>query len=244
MATSSRYLPPEHGAWAMLLLPFLLGTLSADPTWWSALLLVAWLSAYLTSYFVLHWWRARHRSHRGARFRTPALVYSTVLGLTGVVLVVGDPWLLLAAVAFLPFEATTVWFALRGQERSWVAGWASATAASIMAPVAYRYADGADERLAVELFTISWLALAGTVLHVKATIRERANPRFHTASIAFHVAALAVASLIAPWLALPFGFLLLRAVAVPGRGWRPGRIGAVELVGSALVLVAPLLTLG
>jgi hypothetical protein len=224
----------------MLLVPFLLGTFSASPTWTSALLLVSWLSAYLTSYFALHWWRARHRSHRGVRFRTPAVVYATVLLVSGAVLVIDQPWLLVAALLFVPFEALAAWYALHGQERSWVAGVASATAASLMAPVSYRLADGGDESLAAALFAISWLAFVGTVLHVKSTIRERANPRFRAVSIAFHVGALGCAAWIDPWLAVPFGFLLARSVAVPQQGWRPARIGAVEIVGSALVLVVPL----
>jgi hypothetical protein len=224
----------------MLLVPFLLGTFAADPTWWSVLLLVSWLGAYLTSYFTVHWWRTRHRSHRGARFRTPALVYAAVLGLTGAVLVAAEPWLLLAALALLPFEAVAAWFALHGRERSWVAGWASATAASLMAPISYRFAGGTDQQLALELFVICWLAFAGTVLHVKSTIRERDNPRLRTTSIVFHLAALVCSVLIDPWLAIPFGYLLVRSVAVPQHGWRPGRIGAVEVVGATLVLVVPL----
>lgn len=239
---ASRYLPPEHGAWAMLLVPFLLGTFSASPTWTSALLLISWLASYLTSYFALRWWRARHRTHRGVRFRAPTVVYGTVLTLSGVTLVAGAPWLLVAALLFVPFEALAVWYALHGRERSWVAGVASATAASLMAPVAYAVADGRDEQLAAALFVICWLAFVGTVLHVKSTIRERGNPRFRRLSIAFHAIALVVATAIDPWLALPFGFLLVRAVAVPQQGWRPARIGAVEIVGSIFVLVVPLLT--
>ena len=94
---ASRYLPPEHGAWAMLLVPFLLGTFSASPTWTSAVLLISWLAAYLTSYFALRWWRGRHRSHRGIRYRSPALVYGAVFAVSGAVLVVSAPWLLAAA---------------------------------------------------------------------------------------------------------------------------------------------------
>jgi hypothetical protein len=112
-----------------------------------------------------------------------------------------------------------------------------------MAPVAYHLAGGTDRSLAVSLFTISWLAFTGAVLHVKSTIRERKDVRYRWASIGFHVVALAAAVLIDPTLVIPFGFLLLRAVLVPREGWRPSRIGAVEIVGSTLVLVVPLLTL-
>ncbi len=88
MAHRSRYVPPEHGAWAMLLVPFALGTFSATPSWWSLLLLTAWLAAYLTSYFALRWWKTRKLAHRGRRFRAPAIGYATLLLVSGSVLVV------------------------------------------------------------------------------------------------------------------------------------------------------------
>ena len=70
---------------------------------------------------------------------------------------------------------------------------------------------------------------------MSATTRGTAS-----ASIAFHVVALwPLAVWIDPLLAIPFGFLLVRAVAVPQHGWRPAQIGAVEIVGSLLVLAVP-----
>jgi len=227
----------------MLLVPFALGPFAATPTWSSLLLLVAWLSAYLASYFALRWWKTRTLAHRGRRFQAPALGYAAVLTVSGAALVAIEPWLLAAALAFVPFEAAAVGLALHGKERSLIAGISSATAASLMAPVAYHLAGGDDQSLAFALFGVSWLAFTGTVLHVKSTIRERDNPRSRVASIAFHVVALGAATWIDPVLAIPFGFLLLRAVLVPQHGWRPAQIGAVEIIGSLLVLTVPLLAL-
>lgn len=229
------FVPPEHGAWAMLLVPFLLGTFAADPTWVSWVLLVAWLAVYGATYYAMRWYRTRHLRHRGRRFRGPALGYAAVLLVTGAVVVWEQPWLLLAACLFIPFEAVTALYALRGDERSWVAGAAAATGASLMGPVAYRVAGGDDTTIAVTIFVVSALAFTGAVLHVKSTIRERNDPRYRRASIALHCVAFVVAGLLQPWLLVPFGFLLARAVLVPQQGWRPGRIGVVEIVGSVLV---------
>ena len=239
----SRYIPHEHGAWAMLIVPFALGTFSATPSWPSLLLLVAWLAVYLTSYFGLRWWKTRTLSHRGVRFRAPTLLYASLLAVSGAILLVLEPWLVFAGIAFLPFESTAVALAIRGKERSLPAGFASATAACLMAPVAYRLADGDDWTLALTLFVVSWLAFTGSVLHVKSTIRERDDPRYRTASIAFHALALIAATWIKPLLVIPFGFLLVRAVVVPRHGWRPAQIGAVEIAGSLLVLAVPLVAL-
>lgn len=235
------FVPPEHGAWAMLLVPFLLGTFTAEPGWLSAVLLVAWLSAYGATYFGLRWYRTRRLRHRGRRFRIPALTYGALLVVAGAIVAWNQPWVLAAVWLFVPFELVSAWYALRGDERSWVAGLASATAASLMAPLAYRVAEGDQASVAAVLFIVCWLAFCGAVLHVKSTIRERDDPRYRKASIAFHAAAVPVAGALDPWLLVPFGFLLGRAVAVPQHGWRPARIGAVEIVGSVLVLVVTLL---
>ena len=227
----------------MLIVPFALGTFSATPSLLSLLLLVAWLAAYLTSYFALRWWKTRKLAHRGLRFRAPTLVYGTLLSVAGATLVVIEPWLLVAALGFLPLESAAIALALSGRERSLTAGVASATAASLMAPVAYRTADGDDWTLAFALLAVSWLALTGSVLHVKSTIRERNDPRYRAASIAFHSVALLIATWIEPFLAIAFGFLLIRAVVVPRHGWRPAQIGAVEIVGSLLFVAVALFAL-
>lgn len=235
------FLPPEHGAWAMLLVPFLLGTFVAGPDWVSWVLLVAWLAAYGTSYFALRWYRTRTLRHKGRRFRAPAIGYGCVLAGAGLVVIWQQPWVLAAVWLFVPFEVVAAWYALRGDERAWVAGVASATAASLMSPLSYRVAGGDQTSVSLLLFAVCWFAFVGAVLHVKSTIRERDDPRYRRASVAFHVVAASVVAILEPWLLVPFGFLLFRAVAVPQHGWRPARIGAVEVAGSLLVLVVTLL---
>ncbi|SCL15329.1 YwiC-like family protein [Micromonospora inyonensis] len=44
--TARKYIPPQHGAWAMLLVPWLAGVLVAGFRWLHLPLLVAWLAGY------------------------------------------------------------------------------------------------------------------------------------------------------------------------------------------------------
>ena len=46
------WIPPQHGVWAMLLLPYLAG-LQYGTTWLDAPLLVVWLAGWLASYYAL-----------------------------------------------------------------------------------------------------------------------------------------------------------------------------------------------
>ena len=46
-----KFVPPQHGAWAMLIVPYLAGLLVAGWTWVAAPLGIAWLAGYLLSYY-------------------------------------------------------------------------------------------------------------------------------------------------------------------------------------------------
>ncbi len=42
--------PKQHGAWAMLSIPFLLGVFKGEPVWSHILLFLAWVFLYVSSY--------------------------------------------------------------------------------------------------------------------------------------------------------------------------------------------------
>ena len=69
-----QYLPSQHGAWAMLVVPYLIGVLCAGPAWPHLPLLVAWLGGYLLSYYVFLAVKTRRLSRVGPQ----VLVYSAV----------------------------------------------------------------------------------------------------------------------------------------------------------------------
>ncbi|PWI14380.1 hypothetical protein DI272_09565 [Streptomyces sp. Act143] len=234
-----RWLPGQHGAWAMLLVPFLAGMLLAEPTPWHAVLLLAWLLAYLASYHVQQWLRLRRNSRNpraAARHTVPAAVFTAALLPPGLALVRHAPWLLLAAAAAVPFLAANSWYAWRNQERSVVNGLAAVVPACGMLPVAALLGDG--------IWAQTWrpalvclLYFAGTVPYVKTMIRERGSDTYRWASGLYHAAALVVAGLLSPWLVLFFGVCLARAVVMPALGRvRIAVVGAVEVVLSLLLL--------
>lgn len=43
-------IPKQHGAWAMLLIPFLLGMIKGGPVFWHIPLFLGWLFLYLAVY--------------------------------------------------------------------------------------------------------------------------------------------------------------------------------------------------
>jgi ABC-type proline/glycine betaine transport system permease subunit len=76
------------------------------------------------------------------------------------------------------------------------------------------------------------------VLHVKALIRERGNPRYRWASLVYHGLAFVASLWFGVALAVVFGLLAVRAWVLAGRTLRPGVLGIVEIVASLALLGA------
>lgn len=89
----SSYVPPQHGAWAFLALPVLLGVLVTPWTPLILLLALAWIAVYPLSYAAFGLARAR----RATRFRRPLAAWAVVTLVPAIALVVALPWLVWSA---------------------------------------------------------------------------------------------------------------------------------------------------
>ncbi len=256
----SAWLPPQHGAWAFLTVPVLLGLSVASPTPLHIVFTLAWVAAYPLSYFGTAYLRARPGSTRRLRLLRPIRVYAVVVAPLVVVLLALRPWLVWAGLAWLVAYGLGVWFARHGAERSLTNDLISVGVSASAVPVVW--ALGVDGFTGLRpppiglapadvwaLTASCFLAFTGATLQVKSLIRERRDPRWAMASWVFALVALVIATWLSPWLFVPFAFLLARAVVVgriarsrahasPARPpLRPVVIGGVEIVGSVLLVV-------
>lgn len=236
-----RWLPNQHGAWAMLVVPFLTGMFLAAPTPWHAVLLLAWLLGYLASFHTQQWLRLRRHSRNpraSRRHALPARVFCLALLPLAAVLVAHAPWLLPAGACAVPFLAVNYAYAWRNRERALPNGIAAVLPACGMLPVALLL-GGSDLGDAWRPALACLLYFAGTVLYVKTMIRERGSSRYRWASGLWHGGAVAAAyGLHMPVPAVAFfGVCFLRAVWMPTRGTvRAPVIGAVEVALSLALL--------
>jgi hypothetical protein len=228
-----RFIPPQHGAWAMLLLPWLIGVLLAGFGWLHVPLLLAWLTGYLASYYAL----IAVKTRRPSRVRTQLWAYGIPTVLLSALVLIDAPQVLWYAPAYGLLLAVNAAFAARRNERALVNGLASVVQSCLMVFVCATVA-GAPASSVAAAFAALTAYFAGTVVHVKAMIRERGNPRFHWASITYHLVAFAGSVLLGPAVATVFALLAVRASVLPGRSLRPAVIGLVELVASVALLLA------
>jgi hypothetical protein len=228
-----QFIPPQHGAWAMLLLPWLGGVLIAGFHWVHLPLLGAWLAGYLLSYYALQAVKTR----RPARFRPQLLLYGPVAAALGLVVVVARPAVLAYAPAYLLLLALNARYARQRRERALLNDLGSVVQSCLMVLVAATVA-GAGLGQVVPAFMAVLLYFTGTVLYVKTMIRERGNAAYHRASVAYHAAACVVAAFLSLPLTAVFALLLARAAALPRYRLAPEHVGIIEIVASALVLAA------
>ena len=255
--------PPQHGAWAFLGLPVVVGWAVAP---WTPLLVplaVAWIAAYPASYFVLAVVAEGSRRHpQPGRFVRPLVVWAVPALACGVATAWFRPWLVWVGLAYLAAFAVNLAYARRRADRALANDVVLVVECAAMVPVTW--AVGAGDRgwvAPLPVPTTVWvltvavaLLLAGSTVQVKSLIRERADPRYARSSRGLAATSVLLAVGLAVcwglpagwWLVLPFAYFAVRAFAVRAdagrRAPRPGLIGVVELGGFLLLaLVAVLL---
>jgi hypothetical protein len=248
------FIPPQHGAWAFLVLPLALGITVTTRTPLLILLAVSWVAAYPMSYAAFGLMRGK----RTGRFRVPLLVWGAIVVASSAILLAWRPWLVWVGLVYAALWAVNLAYARRSDERALAND--AVLIVECAGMVAVTWAVGVGDRSLRPpgldlvpghvwvLVVVCALVLLGSTLHVKSLIRERRDPRFASASLAVALASVPGSLALAAWwgwpdgmwLVLPFAAFAVRAVVVPRLSLRPGAIGAIELVCFVLVLTAVL----
>ncbi|MDO5094875.1 MAG: YwiC-like family protein [Propionibacteriaceae bacterium] len=247
---SQGWVPNHHGAWAMLVLPYLLGliwAIGAD-RFHPALLVLGpvWIIGYFAFFATATWLKSNFKP----RYRPAVVTYSGIVVVLGGLLLVLKPGWWAWALVFGPLTGLGLWLAWRRRERSLLSGFATVSAASLLPLVM-----GSDSPVALGgLPVLPGLSLAcfgyffGTVFYVKTNVRERGRVSYIWYSVAWHAACtvlFAVVDFGLPrwWLVAFFAACTLRAGLVPMLGPMSGRkvttkqLGYTEMIVTA-VLVA------
>lgn len=212
----SPWVPNQHGAWAMLVSPAVLGLISGvvmgvrtdAPLSYLAVLftvLVAWFFGYFAFFAFGLAVKARNPQRR-ARYLKPVCVYGAVALAGIVVALLLQPALAWWVVPFAPLVAIAVGETVRGRGRSTLSGVSTTVASALLYPALTMVGQsGAATPLDVQ--PLAWASMvflavyfSGTIPFVKSMIRERGNPRYLAGSIVYHgVAVLAVLGVALLW---------------------------------------------
>ena len=205
--STNPWVPNQHGAWAMLLLPIVTGLTTAaviapsygNPVQWLALTFMplAWIFGYAAFFAFGLWFKTRAPSRRRA-YLWPLLTYTALTIACCAVVLFLQPRLLWWAVAFIPLIAVAVMEVFRRRPRSLISGISTTVASALMYIVAVS-ASGfsvlpwffSEAPVAIWVTTlIIGLYFTGTIFYVKTIIRERDNAPFERVSLRYHRIAL------------------------------------------------------
>ncbi len=233
------WVPNQHGAWAMLASPLLVGVLAGGPAWVHLPLAAFWFSGYFAFFATSLWLKAR----RKARYFPPVRAYGLLTAVLGLAVLAVEPSLAAWAGLFVPPLAIGLWFASRRNDRALVSGLVTTAASTLMTVVAYDAGPGTDLERAWLLALVQLLYFAGTVFYVKTVIRERDNPVYRWVSAGFHAAATVAMAPLSWWLAGLFAILTARAVVVPPLRPTPKQVGIAEIAATVAVAAISLAVL-
>ncbi len=251
-------LPQEHGTWAFLLVPLIIGLFAGER--WSAdtfMLVLAALDVFFLRQPVVM--TVKVLSGRRPRHLLPvALLWTAVYGLFGVMLALwfwfrGMAYLFLLVVPALLVFAWHLWLVARRAERGQmgVEIVASGTLA-LAAPAAFWVGRGTPDPMGWLLWALAWFQSAASIVYAYLRLEQRRWPEWpppgqrlragwrallYTTFNMAAVMALAAAGVVPAWLWLAYAVQWGETVwgtLRPAVGWRPARIGVRQMVVSAL----------
>lgn len=249
----AHWLPRQHGAWAMLFVPFIVGVSlrvqEGRGEWLALPLLLLWVLGYFAFHALSLWLKSGHQ----ARYLAPLKVYGGLCLLLGGLVLWQKPALLDWAALYAPLLGVGLWRAAHKDDTSVAARWSAVLAACLMCAVSY--SEGLRWLLqmpldagAVRVLRATLLLSAyflGTVLYVKTMIREKGEKAYLAASLGFHGLLLLLALVYGAGggLALFLAALLVRAALMPWLAQRgkqkitPKQVGILEFGLSVALLL-------
>lgn len=228
------FMPKQHGAWAMLIIPFWLGAAASEIIWQHIPFFFGWLLLYLGTYpLLLMFKRKKIPFYRKWAFiyMIPALVFLMVPLLT-------TPSIVYFGFSMIPFFMLNAYFSAKNKDRALMNDLSAIVVFSIAGLASSYLPGGTITEEAILVFAASILFFTGSTFYVKTMIREKKNANFKWISWSYHLLVpilwLAAGEAIVAIAAIPS---LIRAVAFYGKPVSVMKVGIYEVVNAALFFI-------
>ncbi len=243
------WVPDQHGAWAMVILPSVIGLVWAGFSGEFRLAHIALVTTWMMGYFAFYATSLWLKSRRKPRYLHAAVTYLTLATALAVGMLVLQPAWWTWALVFGPLTGIAFWMVMSRRERSVTSNLVTVAAAALIPLVMGSrslFELGGLPELAV-ISAVCFGYFFGTMFYVKTIIRERGHLSWVVASVAWHLLWTVIAIFLpveGNWLLVMFfAAITVRAFLVPwlgpmrGRNVRARTIGIWEMV-TSLVLAA------
>ncbi|MCM2533707.1 YwiC-like family protein [Neobacillus pocheonensis] len=228
------FLPKQHGAWAMTIIPFWLGVIDGGFIWRDIPFFVGWLLLYLATYPMLLLFKRKRISF----YTKWTLIYIIPALLLLLFPLFERPSIFYFALLMVPFFIINAFYTAKNQDRALMNDFSAIFAFSIVGLASSYLSRGTITFESILIFCASVLFFVGCTFYVKTMIREKKNLQFKWISWAYHVLLLAVWFILGFWIvALAYLPSLVRAVIFYGKPLSPKKIGIYEIVNSAIFFI-------
>lgn len=237
-------IPKQHGAWAMLTVPYWLEAAASGISWMHIVVFLTWIAMYLTVYTGVNLWKFNNHYKKRKQFVASFFLYSIVCAGLATWTVFRYPSILLVGLAMAPLFLITIYYVKTKNERSLINDLAAVCIFGIGGLAATIVGQGRVSCSSLLLALISVLFFMGAALHVKMMIRERQNTFFHYYSWLYHSLVIA-AFMIAGYPAVSLAFLpgLIRTIAIYRRQLKILQIGIIEIINALCFFLIMLLAI-
>ena len=224
-------LPKEHGAWAMLILPFMVSLAVHEQNVLQLPLFLGMFFLYLSLYPLMMILRNKQNAQEYSKwlvgYGTVAIVF---LGIP----LMYYPQLLYLGVLLIPLLTLNMYFTRLRRERELINNFSAVAGLGLGAVACGYLAAGQWTITSLWIWLLCVVFFMGSVFFVKSMLREKNNPVFQPISWGYHVGVLLIAFLFTNGWLLVLAYVpsLFRAVWGSGRALAPLQIGQLEIVNS------------
>ncbi|WP_214762445.1 YwiC-like family protein [Exiguobacterium sp. s146] len=227
-------IPKQHGAWSMLILPFLLGGIVGGWTLAHIPFAIAWLFVYMGTFFLFQFIKQRKKSQQMLR---TVITYLTIAIVAAIPVFLSDWRLVWFVLAMMPFGLVNAYFAKIKDERNVWNDVSAVTSFCIGGMASYYLGARAFDATMLWVFALPYLYFLGSIFFVKTMIREKKSRFYRNVSWGYHVVLVTLFVVLSyPVLALAYAPSLIRAIAFYGKKIPIMKIGIVEIANSVFVL--------
>ncbi|MCM3573180.1 YwiC-like family protein [Mesobacillus subterraneus] len=228
------FMPKQHGAWAMLIIPYWLGAAASEIVWQHIPFFIGWLLLYLGTYPLLLMFKKKKIPF----YRKWALIYMIPALVFLMVPLFTTPTIVSFGLAMIPFFMLNAYFSAKNKDRALLNDLSAIVVFSI-AGLASSYLPSAEiNENAILVFAASILFFTGSTFYVKTMIREKKNSQFKWISWTYHLLVpvlwFAAGEVIVAVAALPS---LFRAVVFYGKPLSVMKVGIYEIVNAVLFFI-------
>jgi hypothetical protein len=232
-------LPKQHGAWAMLMIPFILGIGAGEFSVMHIPLFIGWLFLYLATYPMLMFVKGKKKT----LYLKWSIIYLFIALIFLAIILIYEWKMFYFGLTMLPFFLINTYFAKKKKERAFVNDVTAIVAFCVGGVASYYLGTGSFDQTALFIAFLSFLFFLGSTFYVKTMIREKKSQSFRWFSWSYHILLLIFILLFVNPIMISLAYVpsAIRAFVCYSQKLSIMQVGILEIINSVYFLIVLLL---